>query len=100
MAKPETRINKKTRMTNHAVRAFGHSGLIRISGFRIRVSRGFPTGSLLPEDDPSPGQVVGAEFDFDAVAGEDADEMLAHFARHDAEDLAVAVVQTELEHRV
>ena len=43
-------------------------------------------GLLLPEDDSAFGQVVGGEFDLDAVAGEDADEVLAHLAGDDAED--------------
>jgi hypothetical protein len=55
---------------------------------------------LLPEDDSALGQIVGGEFDLDAVAGEDADEVLAHLAGDVAEDLAVGVVETKLEHRV
>lgn len=58
------------------------------------------SGSLLPEDDPAFAQVVRGELHFDSVAGEDADEVFAHFAGDDAEDLVVGVVQLELEHRV
>jgi hypothetical protein len=69
---------------------------------RIRVPH-FSSGRalFLPEDDAAFGQVVGAEFDFDSVAGEDADEMLAHFTADDSEDLAIAgAVELELEHCV
>ena len=55
---------------------------------------------LLSEDDSPLGQVVRREFDLHAVAGEDADEMLAHFARDDTEDFGFGIVELELEHRV
>src|SRR5687767_10556055 len=62
--------------------------------------RSIARGSLLAEDDAPLGQVVGGEFDLDAVAGEDADEVLAHLARDDPEDLLPAAVELELEHGV
>ena len=46
----------------------------------------------MAEDDAAFGEVVGGELDLDAVAGEDADEVFAHFAGDDAEDLAVGAV--------
>src|SRR5688572_2722683 len=55
---------------------------------------------LLAEDDAALGEIVGGELDLDAVAGQDADEVLAHFAGDDAEDLAVGAVELELEHGV
>lgn len=55
---------------------------------------------FLAEDDSPFGQVVGGEFDLDTVAGEDADEMFAHFAGDDPQDFAVGIVQAQLEHRV
>lgn len=56
--------------------------------------------SLLPEDDAALGQVVGGKLNLDAVAGKDADEVLAHFPRHDPQDFVVGIVQPQLEHRV
>ena len=44
-------------------------------------------------------QVVGAELDSDAIAGEDADEVFAHTARNVREDL-VLVLQLNLEQSV
>ena len=57
---------------------------------------------FLAEDDSASGEVVGGEFDFDFVAGEDADEMLAHFSGDVAEDFAggAALLEAKLEHRV
>ena len=48
--------------------------------------------SALSEDDAALGEVVGRELHLDAVAGENADEVLAHFAADKAEDLVVAAV--------
>ena len=58
--------------------------------------------SFLPEDDPATGKVIRREFYLDLVAGEDADEVFAHFAGDVAEDLAggAALVKAELEHGV
>src|SRR3954453_5877474 len=50
-------------------------------------------------DDPRPVEVVGAQLDPDAVAGEDPDAEAAHLARAVAEDL-VAVVELHPEHGV
>ena len=46
------------------------------------ISRGAPNGMrlLLAEDDPRFRQVVGGKLDFDFVARDDADEVLAHLA--------------------
>ncbi len=56
------------------------------------------SGSLLhPEGDAAAGEVVGRELDLDAIAGEDADVVLAHLPGDASED-AVAVVQLDPEH--
>ena len=57
---------------------------------------------LLAEDDSASGQVVGGEFYLDLVAGEDADEMFAHFAGDVAEDFSggASLVEAQLEHGV
>src|SRR4051812_21260802 len=55
---------------------------------------------LLAEDDPAFGQVVRGELNLHPIAGQDADEELAHLAGHDAQDLVVRVVEAELEHCV
>src|SRR5829696_6375348 len=55
---------------------------------------------FLPENNPPLGQVVRRELHFHAVPRQDADEMLAHFSRDDPQDLLVAAIQLELEHRV
>lgn len=39
---------------------------------------GWPAGLALAEDDPALGQIVGRELHADAVARDDADEVLAH----------------------
>ena len=54
---------------------------------------------LVAVGDAAAGEVVGGDFDGDAVAGEDADVVLAHLAADVAEE-AVAVVQLDAEHRV
>ena len=73
----------------------GFAGEVKVAGNKGR-------GSLLAEDDSAAGEVVGGEFDFDFVAGEDADEMLAHFAGDVTEDLAAcaALLKAELEHGI
>jgi tetratricopeptide (TPR) repeat protein len=55
---------------------------------------------FLPEDNPPFGEIVGGKLYLHAVAGEDADEMLAHFAGDNAEDFGFGIVELELEHRV
>src|ERR1700722_11670320 len=57
---------------------------------------------LLAEDDSAFRQIVRGKLHLDAIAWEDADEMLSHLAGDDAEDLLSAVgrVQTQLEHGV
>ena len=51
------------------------------------------------EGDPAPRQIVGGELDGDAVPGEDADVVLAHFAAEIAEHLML-VFELDGEHRV
>ncbi len=59
-------------------------------------------GLLLAEYDAAPGEIVGGEFHFDLVAGEDADEVFAHLSRDVAEDFARGppLLDAKLEHRV
>src|SRR5687768_8404529 len=64
-------------------------------------SRARSFGELfLAEDDAALGEVVGGELDLHAVAGQDADEVLAHLPGDDPQDLVVGIVQPQLEHRV
>jgi hypothetical protein len=53
---------------------------------------------LHPEGDSAAGEVVGRELDLDAIAGEDADVVLAHLPGDASED-GVAVVELHPEHR-
>jgi hypothetical protein len=46
----------------------------------------------LPENDAAAGQVIGGKLYFDSVAGEDTDEMLAHFTRDDPENFPLRIV--------
>jgi hypothetical protein len=48
----------------------------------------------MPKRNPSPGQIMGRKFHRDAVAGQDADVVLAHLAAQVAED-GVAVLQLD-----
>jgi len=60
---------------------------------------GVPSCRLLhPEGDSAAGEVVGRELDLDAVAGEDADVVLAHLPGDASED-TVAIVELHPEHR-
>jgi hypothetical protein len=43
---------------------------------------------------------AGMQLHLHAVAGQNADEVLAHLARNNAKDFAIRVVQAQLEHRV
>src|SRR5690606_25139117 len=63
--------------------------------------RGGRRGAALPgaEGTPAAGQVVGRKLDHDAITGENADEVLAHFAAEVAED-GVPVLKLDGEHGV
>ena len=60
---------------------------------------GGPCWSAVAEDDPTTGQVVGAELNDYSVLGEDPDVVLAHLARDVCENL-VTVGQLDPEHCV
>src|SRR4051794_34412297 len=56
-------------------------------------------GSLVPVDDPTPGEVVRAQLNDDPVLGEDADVVLSHLAADVRQDL-VSVRELDPEHGV
>src|SRR6185503_6599093 len=58
-----------------------------------------PDKSAQPVDDPAGGEVVGGQLDEHLVAGQDADEVLAHLARDVGEHL-VLVLELHPEHGV
>ena len=70
----------------------------------VRKGEGTKGGELpalfLAKHNPPFGEIVGRKLDLHAVAGEDADEMLSHFARDNAQNLRLGIVQLKLEHRV
>src|SRR5262245_4048839 len=53
---------------------------------------------LHPKGDSAAGEVIGRELDLDAIAGEDADVVLAHLPGDAGED-GMAVVELDPEHR-
>src|SRR5262245_903553 len=55
--------------------------------------------SLVPVDDPAPGQVVRGQLDENAIPREDPDEVLPHLPR-DVGEHAVLVLELDAEHRV
>ena len=57
---------------------------------------------FLPKHDSAAGQIVGGKLHLHLVAGQNADEVLAHLAGDVAEDFArgAALLQAELEHCV
>ncbi len=59
---------------------FPRAGVRRVKGVRRLGLVLNEPALLLPEDDPTLGQIIRRELHAHAVAGEDADEVLAHFA--------------------
>src|ERR1700760_453632 len=67
--------------------------------FMSALSCSFGWDSLVPVDDPTPGEVVRGELHHDAVLGEDPDVVLAHLAADVGENL-VSVGQLDPEHGI
>jgi hypothetical protein len=63
-------------------------GRLRVSDVYALAATGVAT-LLLAKNDSRLGQIVGRELDLDLVAGNDANEMLAHFSGNVGEDIAL-----------
>ncbi len=66
-------------MTRAVAQAAGWVGFVRKAAVRLG-DRGRGTRLLFAVDDTATFEVVGGDFDHDAIAGNDADEVFSHFA--------------------
>ena len=55
---------------------------------------------FLPEHNPPAGEVVRGQLHFHAIAGQNSNEMLSHFAGDNTEDLAIGIIEPQLEHGI